>query len=125
MKHVAEDKLQFLMEVFLIQQFEVKNCTENPEVCQCILQALLQAMKLPNPAQYCWSFLCQAVEKIFELLPNAIQVRNKYEVYEHCNWIFLLMVSIVFFTDPSDLKYEIDVKFLMIVVQMLAQFQFK
>ncbi|KAK2524021.1 focadhesin [Columba livia] len=80
MKHVAEDKLQFFTEVFLIQQFEVKNCTENPEVCQCILQGLLQAMKLPNPAQYCWSFLCQAVEKIFELLPNEIQ-RGKLEMY--------------------------------------------
>ncbi|XP_065513963.1 focadhesin isoform X2 [Caloenas nicobarica] len=80
MKHAAEDKLQFFTEVFLIQQFEVKNCTENPEICQCILQGLLQAMKLPNPAQYCWSFLCQAVEKIFELLPNEIQ-RGKLEMY--------------------------------------------
>ncbi|NXW86820.1 FOCAD protein, partial [Alopecoenas beccarii] len=80
MKHVAEDKLQFFTEVFLIQQFEVKNCTETPEVCHCILQGLLQAMKLPNPAQYCWSFLCQAVEKIFELLPNEIQ-KGKLEMY--------------------------------------------
>lgn len=89
MKHVAEDKLQSFTEVFLIQQFEVKNRTKKPEICQCVLQGLMQAMKLPNPAQYCWSFLCQAVEKIFELLPNEVQVRSKYEVYEYCNWVFL------------------------------------
>ncbi|KAM6034685.1 focadhesin isoform 2-T3 [Chlamydotis macqueenii] len=80
MKHVAEDKLQSFTEVFLIQQFEVKNRTKNPEICQCVLQGLLQAMKVPNPPQYCWSFLCQAVEKIFELLPNEFQ-RSKLEMY--------------------------------------------
>ncbi|NXX20206.1 FOCAD protein, partial [Podargus strigoides] len=80
MKHVAEDKLQSFTEVFLIQQFEAKNRTKNPEICQCVLQGLMQAMKLPNPAQYCWSFLCQAVEKIFELLPNEIQ-RGELEMY--------------------------------------------
>ncbi|KAF1573357.1 UNVERIFIED_CONTAM: Focadhesin, partial [Eudyptes pachyrhynchus] len=80
MKHVAEDKLQSFTEVFLIQQFEVKNRTKNPEICQCVLQGLVQAMKLPNAAQYCWSFLCQAVEKVFELLPNEVQ-RGELEVY--------------------------------------------
>ncbi|XP_071588266.1 focadhesin isoform X2 [Heliangelus exortis] len=80
MKHVAEDKLQSFTEVFLIQQFEVKNHTKTPEICQCILQGLMQAMKLPNPAPYCWNSLCQAVEKIFELLPNEIQ-RGKLEMY--------------------------------------------
>ncbi|XP_074993974.1 focadhesin isoform X5 [Calonectris borealis] len=80
MKHVAEDKLQSFTEVFLIQQFEVKNRTKTPEMCQCVLQGLMQAMKLPNPAQYCWSFLCQAVEKIFELLPNEVQ-RGELEMY--------------------------------------------
>ncbi|XP_052634403.1 focadhesin isoform X2 [Harpia harpyja] len=80
MKHVAEDKLQSFTEVFLIQQFEVKNRTKNPEICQCVLQGLMQAMKLPNPAQYCWSFLCQAVEKVFELLPNEVQ-RGELEMY--------------------------------------------
>ncbi|XP_072716014.1 focadhesin [Ciconia boyciana] len=80
MKHVAEDKLQSFTEVFLIQQFEVRNRTKNPEICQCVLQGLMQAMKLPNPAQYCWSFLCQAVEKIFELLPNEVQ-RGELEMY--------------------------------------------
>ncbi|KAM6109695.1 focadhesin isoform 2-T2 [Phoenicopterus ruber ruber] len=80
MKHVAEDKLQSFTEVFLIQQFEVKNRTKKPEICQCVLQGLVQAMKLPNPAQYCWSFLCQAVEKIFELLPNEVQ-RGELEMY--------------------------------------------
>ncbi|NXC75735.1 FOCAD protein, partial [Anhinga anhinga] len=80
MKHVAEDKLQSFTEVFLIQQFEVKNRTKNPEICQCVLQGLMQAMKLPNPDQYCWSFLCQAVQKMFELLPNEVQ-RGKLEMY--------------------------------------------
>ncbi|XP_061874504.1 focadhesin [Colius striatus] len=80
MKHVAEDKLQSFTEVFLIQQFEVKNYKKNPEICQCVLRGLMQAMKLPNPVQYCWRFLCQAVEKIFELLPNEIQ-RDELEMY--------------------------------------------
>ncbi|NXP10023.1 FOCAD protein, partial [Thinocorus orbignyianus] len=80
MKHVAEDKLQFFTEVFLIQQWEVKNCTKSPEICQYILQGLMQAMKLPSPAQYCWTILCQAVEKIFELLPNKIQ-RGELDMY--------------------------------------------
>uniref|UniRef100_A0A8U8C3P6 Focadhesin n=1 Tax=Geospiza parvula TaxID=87175 RepID=A0A8U8C3P6_GEOPR len=80
MQHVAEDKLQFFTEVLLIQQFEVKNRTKNPEICQCVLQGLIQAMKLPNPAQFCWSFLCQAVEKIYELLPNEVQ-RGELEMY--------------------------------------------
>ncbi|NXF86617.1 FOCAD protein, partial [Eubucco bourcierii] len=79
-KHVAEDKLQSFTEVFLIQQFEVQNCTKDPEIWKCVLQGLTQAMKLPNPAQYCWTFLCQAVEKIFELLPNEVQ-RDKLEMY--------------------------------------------
>ncbi|XP_056369697.1 focadhesin [Oenanthe melanoleuca] len=80
MQHVAEDKLQFFTEVLLIQQFEEKNRTKSPETCQCVLQGLLQAMKLPNPAQFCWTFLCQAVEKIYELLPNEVQ-RGELEMY--------------------------------------------
>ncbi|KAM4639152.1 focadhesin isoform 3-T3 [Amazona ochrocephala] len=79
MKHVAEDKLQSFTEVFLIQQFGV-NHRKNPEICQCVLQGLMQAMKLPDLAQYCWSFLCKAVEKIFELLPNEVQ-RSELEMY--------------------------------------------
>ncbi|NWI93334.1 FOCAD protein, partial [Pitta sordida] len=80
MQHVAEDKLQSFTEVLLIQQFEVKYHTKPPEICQCILQGLIQAVKLPNPAQLCWSFLCQAVEKIYELLPNEVQ-RGELEMY--------------------------------------------
>ncbi|NXH45103.1 FOCAD protein, partial [Dicaeum eximium] len=80
MQHVAEDKLQSFTEVLLIQQFEVKNHRQSPEICQCVLQGLVQAMKLPNPAQFCWSFLCQAVEKIYELLPNEVQ-RGELEMY--------------------------------------------
>ncbi|XP_030423608.1 focadhesin isoform X4 [Gopherus evgoodei] len=80
MKHVAEDKLQTFMEVFLVQHFETKKHPKNPELCQSILQGLSQAMKLPNPAQYCWNLLCQAAEKIFELLPEEIQ-RSEVEMY--------------------------------------------
>ncbi|NXI56364.1 FOCAD protein, partial [Chloroceryle aenea] len=80
MKHVSEDKLQSFTEVFLMQQFELKNLTKNTEICQCVLQGLIQAMKLPNPVQYCWNFLCQAVEKIFELLPDEVQ-RDKLEMF--------------------------------------------
>ncbi|KAM6230125.1 focadhesin [Porphyrio hochstetteri] len=80
MKHVAEDKLQSFIEVFLMQQFEPKKGTKNPEICKCVVQGLIQAMKLPDPAQYCWSFLCQSVEKIFELLPNKVK-RGEVEMY--------------------------------------------
>ncbi|KAM8984667.1 focadhesin isoform 1-T3 [Ara ararauna] len=79
MKYVAEDKLQSFTEVFLIKQFGV-NHRKKPEICQCVLQGLMQAMKLPDLAQYCWSFLCKAVEKIFELLPNEVQ-RSELEMY--------------------------------------------
>ncbi|XP_075787600.1 focadhesin [Pelodiscus sinensis] len=79
MKHVAEDKLQTFTEVFLVQHFETKH-SKNHELCQNILQGLNQAMKLPSPAQHCWTLLCQAVEKIFELLPNEIQ-RSEVEMY--------------------------------------------
>ncbi|NXY62047.1 FOCAD protein, partial [Callaeas wilsoni] len=80
MQHVAEDKLQSFTEALLIQQFEVKNRTKSPDICQCVLQGLIQAMKLPNPAQFCWSFLCQAVEKIYELLPSEVQT-SELEMY--------------------------------------------
>ncbi|XP_065262423.1 focadhesin isoform X2 [Emys orbicularis] len=80
MKHVAEDKLQTFTEVFLVQHFETKKHPKNPELCQSILQGLSQAMKLPSPAQYCWNLLCQATEKIFELLPEEIQ-RSDVEMY--------------------------------------------
>ncbi|KAH1168614.1 focadhesin [Mauremys mutica] len=80
MKHVAEDKLQTFTEVFLVQHFETKKHPKNPELCQSILQGLSQAMKLPNPAQYCWNLLCQAAEKIFELLPEEIK-RSEVEMY--------------------------------------------
>ncbi|XP_006034647.1 focadhesin isoform X2 [Alligator sinensis] len=80
MKHIAEDKLQTFAEIFLVQHFEAKNRAKNPKLCQSILQGLSQAMKLPTPAQYCWSCLCQATEKIFDFLPNEIQ-RSEMEMY--------------------------------------------
>uniref|UniRef100_A0A8D0HNI8 Focadhesin n=1 Tax=Sphenodon punctatus TaxID=8508 RepID=A0A8D0HNI8_SPHPU len=80
LKHVAEDKLQAFTEVFMVQHFEANKRTKNPGLCQCVLQGLSQAMKLPSPAQYCWSLLCRATEKIFELLPNEIR-RRDVEMY--------------------------------------------
>ncbi|XP_048359670.1 focadhesin isoform X2 [Sphaerodactylus townsendi] len=73
MKYVAEDKLQAFTEVFMVQHFEAKSYLENLEHCHSILQGLSQAMKLPSPAQSSWSFLCNAAERIFELLPNEIR----------------------------------------------------
>ncbi|KAJ6616940.1 hypothetical protein lerEdw1_015074, partial [Lerista edwardsae] len=72
-KYVAEDKLQAFTEVFLVQHFEAKHYPQNLTLCWSILQGLSQAMKLPSPAQSSWSFLCRAVERIFELLPNEIR----------------------------------------------------
>ncbi|XP_054843090.1 focadhesin [Eublepharis macularius] len=73
MKYVAEDKLQAFTEVFMVQHFESKNYPENLEHCWSILLGLSQAVKLPSPAQCSWSFLCRAVERIFECLPNEIR----------------------------------------------------
>lgn len=75
-KYVAEDKLQAFIEVFMVQHFESKNRLRNLELCGSILQGLSHAMKLPNPAQNSWSVLCRATERIFELLPNEIRVRQ-------------------------------------------------
>ncbi|KAM4809794.1 focadhesin [Rhinophrynus dorsalis] len=73
MKHVSEDKLQTFTDIFIVPQFEDKSKRGDVELSHCILQGLSQAMKLPNPLQYCWSFLCKTTERIFHLLPNHIQ----------------------------------------------------
>ncbi|KAH0628351.1 hypothetical protein JD844_009373, partial [Phrynosoma platyrhinos] len=79
-KYVAEDKLQAFTEMFMVQHFDLKNQPKNLELCWNILQGLHQAMKLPSPAQYSWSCLCRAAEKIFELLPNEIR-QNEVKMY--------------------------------------------
>ncbi|XP_062985286.1 focadhesin [Elgaria multicarinata webbii] len=80
MKYIAEDKLQAFMEVFMVQHFEAKNQPKDLELRGNILQGLSQAMKLPSPAQYSWSCLCRAAERIFELLPNEIR-QNEVKMY--------------------------------------------
>uniref|UniRef100_F7BM63 Focadhesin n=1 Tax=Monodelphis domestica TaxID=13616 RepID=F7BM63_MONDO len=80
MKHVSEDQLQVFTEVFMVQLFEASLAVQDPELCQSALQGLSQAMKLPSPAQYLWSQLCWATEKIFDLLPNKIR-RSDVDLY--------------------------------------------
>ncbi|KAG9464954.1 hypothetical protein GDO78_019147 [Eleutherodactylus coqui] len=73
MKHVSEDKLQTFADVFITSQFEAQNKTLDMEMSSNILLGLSQAMKLPNPPQHCWSFLCKTIEKLYQLLPDEIQ----------------------------------------------------
>ncbi|XP_013913234.1 PREDICTED: focadhesin [Thamnophis sirtalis] len=80
MKYVAEDKQQIFTEVFMVQHFETKKQSKNPDLCWNILQGLSQAMKLPSPTQHSWSCFCKAAEKIFELLPDEIW-QNDVKMY--------------------------------------------
>ncbi|XP_074137958.1 focadhesin isoform X2 [Sminthopsis crassicaudata] len=80
MKHVTEDQIQVFTEVFMVQLFKAALPFQSLELCQSALQGLSQAMKLPSPAQYLWSLLCWATEKIFDLLPNKIR-RNEVDLY--------------------------------------------
>ncbi|KAG8595358.1 hypothetical protein GDO81_001504 [Engystomops pustulosus] len=74
MKHVSEDKLWTFADVFLISQFESK--TLDVEMSNYILLGMTQAMKLPNPPQHCWSFLCKTIERLYQLFPEEIQKKN-------------------------------------------------
>ncbi|KAM8960539.1 focadhesin [Pelodytes ibericus] len=76
MKHVSEDKLQTFADVLMIPQFEAQGEACDVVLSLRILQGLSEAMKLPSPPQHCWSFLCKTTEKIFQLLPNEIQMVN-------------------------------------------------
>ncbi|KAM4051519.1 focadhesin isoform 1-T2 [Anomaloglossus baeobatrachus] len=76
MKHVSEDKLQTFADVFMVSQFETQSKTLDVELSNNILLGLIQAMKLPNPPQHCWSFLCKTIEKLYQLLPAEIQKTN-------------------------------------------------
>uniref|UniRef100_UPI00398F1918 focadhesin n=1 Tax=Pristiophorus japonicus TaxID=55135 RepID=UPI00398F1918 len=76
MKHVPEDKLQTFVEVLAIQYFTSENRQKSPELCHSVLQGLNEAMKVPNQVQHSWGILCRSVEKIFEMLPNKIQVNE-------------------------------------------------
>ncbi|KAG8455075.1 hypothetical protein GDO86_001338 [Hymenochirus boettgeri] len=72
MRHVSEDKLQTFADLFIFPQFEEESKRRDMELSRIILQGLSQAMKLPNPPQHCWSFLCKTSEKLVQVLPNQI-----------------------------------------------------
>ncbi|XP_069622083.1 focadhesin isoform X2 [Ranitomeya imitator] len=76
MKHVSEDKLQTFADVFVVSQFESQSKTSDVEISNNILLGLTQAMKLSNPPQHCWSFLCKTIERLYLLLPAEIQKTN-------------------------------------------------
>ncbi|KAK1174956.1 focadhesin [Acipenser oxyrinchus oxyrinchus] len=73
MKHVPDDKLQSYVEALAVQHFAAENRLQYPGLCLSVLEGLVQAAKLPNPAQYCWGIICNTTEKIFQLLPDEIQ----------------------------------------------------
>lgn len=75
MKHVGEDKLQVYVESLGLQQFQGDVRNQRLFLCRSVLRGFAQAMALPNPPNNCWSLLCSTTEKIFNLLPNNIQVR--------------------------------------------------
>uniref|UniRef100_A0A3B3ZXC9 Uncharacterized protein n=1 Tax=Periophthalmus magnuspinnatus TaxID=409849 RepID=A0A3B3ZXC9_9GOBI len=85
MKHVAEDKLQVYVESLGLQHFQDALRPQRLSLCHSLLQGLAQAMSLPNPPNHCWSLLCSTTEKIFNLLPNNIQVTKRME------WLLELM----------------------------------
>ncbi|MGH0146120.1 UNVERIFIED_CONTAM: hypothetical protein FKN15_056638 [Acipenser sinensis] len=73
-KHVPDDKLQSHAEALAVQHFAAENRLQYPGLCLSVLEWLGQAAKLPNPGQYCWGVLCNTTEKIFQLLPDEMQL---------------------------------------------------
>lgn len=84
MKHVANDKLQVYVETLGLQQFQDDLRPQRLSLCWSVLQGLAQAMTLPNPPSNCWTVLCSTTEKIFNLLPNQIQVQDSHLQNHHC-----------------------------------------
>lgn len=74
MRHVAEDKLQVYVDSLAAQQFEPETRAQRLPLCLSILHGLSKAMAVPNPPQNCWTALCSATEKIYNLLPDNIPV---------------------------------------------------
>ncbi|XP_007950736.1 focadhesin [Orycteropus afer afer] len=79
-KHVSDEQILAFVENLMVAVFQATPSLSNAELCQNALQGLSQAMKLPSPAQHLWSLLCDALGKIFDLLPNKIR-RNDIELY--------------------------------------------
>lgn len=74
MKHVAEEKLQVYLDCLAVQQFEADTRPHRMPLCLSILRGLSKALAVPNPPQSCWSSLCSTTEKIYNHLPDNIQV---------------------------------------------------
>uniref|UniRef100_A0A673VZE3 Focadhesin n=1 Tax=Salmo trutta TaxID=8032 RepID=A0A673VZE3_SALTR len=74
MKHVSEDKLQVYVETLGLQQFQQDVRPQRLAICLSLLRGLAQAMALPNPPNTVWAVLCTTIEKIFNVLPNHIQM---------------------------------------------------
>ncbi|XDV18883.1 hypothetical protein PO909_024481 [Leuciscus waleckii] len=81
MKHVAEDKLQVYGDSLAVQQFEPDTRAQRLPLCQSILRGLSKAMAVPNPPQNCWTTLCSATEKIYNLLSDNIPA-GEVDLYE-------------------------------------------
>ncbi|CAM4516532.1 unnamed protein product [Leuciscus chuanchicus] len=81
MKHVAEDKLQVYVDSLAVQQFEPDTRAQRLPLCQSILRGLSKAMAVPNPPQNCWTTLCSATEKIYNLLSDNIPA-GEVDLYE-------------------------------------------
>ncbi|ROL45532.1 Focadhesin [Anabarilius grahami] len=81
MKHVAEDKLQVYVDSLAVQQFEPNTRAQRLPLCLSILRGLSKAMAVPNPPQNCWTALCSATEKIYNLLPDNIPA-GEVDLYE-------------------------------------------
>ncbi|XP_064146503.1 focadhesin isoform X1 [Loxodonta africana] len=79
-KHVTEEQILAFVENLMVAVFQAAPHLSSTELRQNFLQGLSQAMKLPSPTHHLWSLLCDAVGKIFDLLPNKIR-RNDIELY--------------------------------------------
>ncbi|MBN3321520.1 FOCAD protein, partial [Atractosteus spatula] len=80
MKHVPDDKLQSFVEVLGVQHLTASSRQQSPALRVAVLEGLEQAMKLPNPTQFCWGVLRSSTERIFMLLPDEVQ-DNEVELY--------------------------------------------
>nr|XP_015200548.1 PREDICTED: focadhesin [Lepisosteus oculatus] len=80
MKHVPDDKLQSFVEVLGVQHLTASSRQQSPDLCVAVLEGLEQAMKLPNPTQFCWGVLRSTTERIFMLLPDEVQ-DDEVELY--------------------------------------------
>lgn len=75
-KHVSDEQIQGFVENLMVAIFKGASPPGSPELRPSALQGLSLAMKLPSPSHHLWTLLCDTAGKIFDLLPNKIQVRK-------------------------------------------------